>query len=432
MFIMLNFKNYFKKIIHLKEWLIFKKIEAYTMVGHEKLYFVYDISSKIEQRGITGSVVECGVWKGGTAAVMASVIKKYKSQRSVWLFDSFEGLPKPSKDDGEDALKQYQNDRGLSKVTDVYEAFAKLSLPLNNVFIRKGWFEETLTPNSKEIGPIALLRLDSDWYQSTKICLETLYDQVVDGGYIVIDDYYAWPGCKKAVDEFIELNKLTVSIKSAGGKAVYFVKPPVKGNSYWSVESFKYKNPHRRIKTIYEELFNLHLNSVIDLGCGYGQLGSLLGPNFEYTGVDVFEQKYFPGNYQVFDLNKADYKTFPFLTKFDAVVVSGLMEYLDFDRVKLLLTFISNNLMTKNSFLIATYTNFSHYSQTEKTFHPKWVTIKKLKEMASLFESSGFRVVKKYPSYYFIFNLAINNHLHFWIPFVSEYFGRQIIFVLKK
>lgn len=76
------------------------------------------------------------------------------------------------------------------------------ALDIRNVHLVRGWFEETLPKTKAMIGPIALLHIDADWYASTKMCLEELYAQVVEGGIVVIDDYGTWSGCKKATDEW--------------------------------------------------------------------------------------------------------------------------------------------------------------------------------------------------------------------------------------
>ena len=104
--------------------------------------------------------------------------------------------------------------------------FLKLKISPHDVVIRKGWFQNTLPIAKNEIGPITLLRLDGDWYESTKVCLENLYDKVIPGGYIIIDDYGHHEGCKIAVDEFLKNLSFPIElhpiVDSAGR---YFQKP---------------------------------------------------------------------------------------------------------------------------------------------------------------------------------------------------------------
>ena len=150
-----------------------------------------------EQNSFVGDLVECGCFRGGSAAMMGLCCPK----RRLWLFDSFEGLPPASEVDGrraqqwtgacrssEDEIRGFLEDEGLSRFKMV-----------------KGWFKDTLPPAKPE--QIAVLHIDVDWYESTKSCLEGLYDRVVPGGVVQIDDYQSWPGARKAVDEFLETHQ---------------------------------------------------------------------------------------------------------------------------------------------------------------------------------------------------------------------------------
>jgi hypothetical protein len=121
----------------------------------------------------------------------------------VWGFDSFEGLPElTDEDEGSGSGWVGFRCSGAAGEEAVHETFAELQVPLDNVRLVKGWFEESLPGCVEQIGDIAVLRLDSDWYASTKFCLEKLYDSVVSGGAVIIDDYFTFTGCRKAVDEF--------------------------------------------------------------------------------------------------------------------------------------------------------------------------------------------------------------------------------------
>jgi hypothetical protein len=93
------------------------------------------------------------------------------------------------------------------------------------IHIRQGWFQETLPVAKHEIGPIAVLRLDGDWYDSTKVCLENLYDLVTVGGFVLIDDYGYWEGCRRAVDEFLASRKLEVALNAVDDSGVWFEVP---------------------------------------------------------------------------------------------------------------------------------------------------------------------------------------------------------------
>lgn len=230
----------FKDYLNFKKLVLIEKVYPYTMVGYSRLANVYFLAELIEKSKVKGAFVECGVWKGGCAAIMGFVVERAKSNRKVWLFDSFQGMPEPSKKDGVDKdgvpAKEYTSNRDSGRLVptnlcscsldDVEKIFFSiLKIDRKNVVVRKGWFQETLPEAKKEIGPIAILRLDSDWYESTKCCLENLYDNVIPGGYIIIDDYGFWEGCKKAVDEFLRERDLEVNLISINEMGIYFQKP---------------------------------------------------------------------------------------------------------------------------------------------------------------------------------------------------------------
>ena len=204
------------------------------MVPYEGLSNVHELATQIEDTNILGSFVECGVWKGGCSALMAAAALKGGRGRLTWLFDSFEGLPEPTEMDGAKAKKMAGN-RIAGEMKPIGELvgtrenveviFSKFQIDKKNVRIIKGWFQDTLPEYRSKIGSIALLRLDGDWYESTKTCLENLFDQVVPGGFIIIDDYGHWEGCQKAVDEFLVSRGLNVELMKAGYAVVYFQKP---------------------------------------------------------------------------------------------------------------------------------------------------------------------------------------------------------------
>lgn len=218
-----------KDYLNFKKLILIKKVYPYTMVSYPRLSNVYELAKLIEKNKTEGAFVECGVWKGGCAAVMTSIANKAGFGRQIWLFDSFEGLPEPIDKDGVDKggveAKKYAK-KCLTSLEDVKKIFFSiLKINKENVVIKKGWFLETLPDAKQKIGPISLLRLDVDWYESTKCCLDNLYDKVVSGGYVVIDDYGFWGGCKKSVDEFLEQRKLDVDLINIDNTGIYFQKP---------------------------------------------------------------------------------------------------------------------------------------------------------------------------------------------------------------
>jgi hypothetical protein len=160
--------------------------------------------------GVAGDLIETGVWRGGASIFMRAVLKAYGvTDRIVWVADSFEGLPAPDPElypleakvqSGPVMQKSYRNFAvGLE---EVQRNFAAYGLMDDRVRFLKGWFKDTL-PNAP-IGPLSLIRLDGDFYESTRDGLTNLYDRLSIGGYVIIDDYGedSWTYCRKAVDEF--------------------------------------------------------------------------------------------------------------------------------------------------------------------------------------------------------------------------------------
>jgi hypothetical protein len=205
-----------------------------TMLPLPALANVYECSRSIERDRVAGSVVECGVWAGGAIGLMTLVNRRYGTlPRMFHLFDSFEGLPQPADEDIDvlDAFRVEHPDLttddgrdpnrlvaigacdtpayGAGPLEDVNDLFRDvLEVDAARYRIHQGWFQQTIPEAKEEVGPIALLRLDGDWYESTKTCLEGLYDQLVPGGYLILDDYGYFDGCTQAVDEFFSARSI--------------------------------------------------------------------------------------------------------------------------------------------------------------------------------------------------------------------------------
>lgn len=205
-------------------------VQPYTMVGFGRLISAYDAVRVVDREHVPGAIVECGVFKGGSTAVMTMAASP---ERKIWMFDSFEGLPEPGALDGEQAVT-YAGNRGGGALAPIDRCvgpletvehlfFDVLRIDRARVFIRKGWFQDTLPAARHEIGPIAVLRLDGDWYESTKVCLDNLYDLVSPGGYVIIDDYGYWEGARKAVDEFLAARGLAVELERVDESALWRV-----------------------------------------------------------------------------------------------------------------------------------------------------------------------------------------------------------------
>lgn len=196
-------------------------VKPYTMLRYRRLSKLYEIASRLEREKISGSFVECGVWNGGSAGVIA----KCGKSRHIWLFDSWEGMPEPTEIDI--SVLGEPGEKGIAigleqKVREIL--FEKLKLNNKSIHLIKGWFDETIPMHKKDVGRIALLHLDCDWYESVRFCLEELYDSIIEGGFIVIDDYGAWRGCKTAVDEFFDRRNLKIELVKIDWTGVYFQK----------------------------------------------------------------------------------------------------------------------------------------------------------------------------------------------------------------
>jgi hypothetical protein len=197
-------------------------IRPYTMMDYPPLSTLYESACRFERAKMSGSFVECGVRNGDSAAVIASAAKK-NINRHVWLFDSWEGFPEPDERDTTQDMKRAKKGGCLGFEETVRELlFNRLQLDSTRVHLVKGWFTDTLP--MKEIGPIALLHLDCDLYESVRFCLEQLYDDIINGGCIFIDDYRNYKGCKEAVNEFINRRNLKVEMIEYGGYGAYFRK----------------------------------------------------------------------------------------------------------------------------------------------------------------------------------------------------------------
>jgi O-methyltransferase len=211
--------------------LIYPRFRDYTMIVRQG--FVNNLSLCDEYRSVPGAVVECGVWRGG---MIAGIARLLGNDRDYYLFDSFEGLP-PAGDldvrkDGYPA-KCWQEDLKKPKwahLTDknrvvaaehfAHEAMARAKV--DKVHIVKGWFNETLPKYDGK--PIAILRIDGDFYESYMDCFNNLYQYVVKGGIVIFDDYYWWQGATRAVHDFLSANKLAEQIHQHHDRYAYIVK----------------------------------------------------------------------------------------------------------------------------------------------------------------------------------------------------------------
>jgi O-methyltransferase len=209
---------------HLEQ--IILRVRPYTMVPDSGVELVIRAVQYLGAQQIPGDLVECGVWQGGCAAAMKLAAQMLLETRTLHLFDSFEGLPPVQPIDGPMAKSWQQDVNGpiyhdncTASLALVQQNFQQLGLLGDSgpvpVQFHKGWFEQTVPDFvAQQAAPIALLRLDGDWYESTKVCLENLYPLVSENGVIIIDDYYVWDGCAVAVHEYFGKQRLNHRIRA--------------------------------------------------------------------------------------------------------------------------------------------------------------------------------------------------------------------------
>ncbi|MBD9374399.1 class I SAM-dependent methyltransferase [Rhizobium sp. ARZ01] len=215
------------------------KIYTKTMLPPVRLFNICDAVEHVNQRGIPGDLVECGVWSGGSIALMALWDMRFETARQYHAFDSFEGLPPPTPADNEvfesfmvDRREQGEKLPGTLTWTGICQGdgadtvrafFSRVGIPRERVIFHVGWFQDTVPAAS--IHSIAVLRIDGDWYDSTKTCLDHLYDFVSPGGIIIIDDYGTFSGCRRAVDEFRKQRNINTPVEYVDSECVQFTTP---------------------------------------------------------------------------------------------------------------------------------------------------------------------------------------------------------------
>jgi O-methyltransferase len=173
-----------------------------------------------------GAVIECGTWRGGMAAGMIRI----GGPRDYWILDSFVGLPPAGPLDGDRAHPDspaITHNNCAAALEDVELFLQSVVDSEQRLHILPGWFEITVPRLASQLGEgIAILRLDGDWYESTMACLTGLYDHVLPGGCIIIDDYYDWEGCTRAVHDFLSQRKSFDRIRSTPNGVAYIQKQP--------------------------------------------------------------------------------------------------------------------------------------------------------------------------------------------------------------
>lgn len=192
------------------------RCRPYSMTSWSRLAAMVEATRYISRKGIPGCVLECGVWRGGSVmAAMLTILEEGLPLREFCLFDTYEGMPAPSEEDidfaGVDAAARLEADDpetghvwAKASLEEVRGNIESTGYPMEFVRFVPGPVEETISRSWAE--PIALLRLDTDWYSSTKHELNCLYPSLSGRGVLIVDDYGYWKGSRKAVDEYFAEN----------------------------------------------------------------------------------------------------------------------------------------------------------------------------------------------------------------------------------
>lgn len=191
----------------------YASVRPYTMVDTSGAYAAWEAVNYVAQRNIRGAFVECGVWRGGISMLMAIRAIKLREKRTKFLYDTFEGMSEPTEHDsdkhGSNAATLLKQSERIDENNSVWayaskqavvNNFLTVGLAVEDVHLVKGKVEDTIPQSAPN--EIAILRLDTDWYESTRHELEHLYPRLQQGGVLLIDDYGYWAGCRKAVDEY--------------------------------------------------------------------------------------------------------------------------------------------------------------------------------------------------------------------------------------
>jgi hypothetical protein len=203
---------------------LYLRCKPYTMTSIDRMFALYKGVEYIVKNNIPGDFVECGVWKGGSSMLIALTLLKFGvTDREIWMYDTYEGMSEPGENDkdilgtqAEELLKKASKEVSesvwcYSGLEEVKSNLMTAGYPAENIHFIKGKVEDTI-PGSVPSGLISLLRLDTDWYESTKHELTYLFPLLVKAGVLIMDDYGHWVGAKKAVDEYINENNITIHL----------------------------------------------------------------------------------------------------------------------------------------------------------------------------------------------------------------------------
>jgi len=220
----------------LQEIQIWEAVRPHTMTSPDRTVALMRATQHILKHQIPGDIVECGVWRGGSMmAVARTLLKALDTTRTLHLFDTFEGMTPPSEEDyvaadgtaAADILAMEDRQQSLvwavAGLEGVKRNMESTGYPASRIRYVQGPVEETIPEQAPEA--IALLRLDTDWYESTRHELIHLYPRLAPGGILIIDDYGHWAGARKAVDEYLEEHQIPLLLCRTDYTGRIAVKP---------------------------------------------------------------------------------------------------------------------------------------------------------------------------------------------------------------
>jgi hypothetical protein len=207
--------------------ILLKKHEVKTMTSDERVAGLHEAIISVHENKIIGDVVECGVYLGGNVIIAKKFFDSVNDfTRNFYAFDTFEGMTEPSHHDSKKAHRWWNTVGScIASIDEVKKEFTNHLVLDDRVKFVKGDITQTLLNDINVPDKISILRLDTDWYESTKLELEILYKNLVSGGFLIIDDYGYWQGCKKAVDEFFGNDFVENNFKKLDNTGIMFRKP---------------------------------------------------------------------------------------------------------------------------------------------------------------------------------------------------------------
>ncbi len=215
---------------------IIQAVQPYTLTSPERIFALIQAVRYVVQARIPGAMVECGVWRGGSMMAVAYTLKRLgQDQVNLYLFDTYAGMPKPAELDvdctGQPALVQFAaTQQGedssfwcYAPLAEVRQNMASTGYDMDRVTFIEGKVEQTIPAAAP--AQISLLRLDTDWYASTKHELTHLFPRLSAGGVLIVDDYGYWRGSRKAVDEYLAENRIHLLLHRIDATGRIAVKP---------------------------------------------------------------------------------------------------------------------------------------------------------------------------------------------------------------